>query len=421
MNNETNSSENNNLNGQVLGNINNSIPNGEVETLEMLDTSGVVPSNNNVETLENNIQSTSNVVNTSSVTPEPAYTNPQNINPMPGFEFSSTIGTTPPISLEPDKKPKKKKNKLFFIIIIIILLFGVGFGTFYVLKYTDLLSGKLNVNIETKNLELNLNDSLSTNINDYATVSGTDIKNCILDNSGVNSTVEGTYTYKVVCGNISKEGTINVIDNRELNVEIKNVYKRKGSTVDVKEFINNPVEGYVYEFVNSEEVNSILNGEFGDYTIKIKVTNGKKTKEFDAVLSVMEYDVIGTLTCRTKSQNLTDSSTTKVVEENFVILKDSDYSFSGITLENNIFKFVDETEYTNYVSEYKNNGVITIDNLSGNVKFDDSSKTITISKSILKEEIVKKFGEANMKNYRTIRTHFINTLKYACEFSKEAN
>ena len=40
--------------------------------------------------------------------PQVNYTNPQNINPapMPGFEGQGTVGTTPPISLEKEKKPK---------------------------------------------------------------------------------------------------------------------------------------------------------------------------------------------------------------------------------------------------------------------------------------------------------------------------
>ena len=116
MNNEVNSNETNNFNGEVLGsvnNVNNNPVNNEIETLETLDTSMVMPVNNTEnQVLESNVvmENESANVNSTPVTPEPAYTNPQNINPMPGFEHSNQIGTTPPISLEPEKEPKISVN-----------------------------------------------------------------------------------------------------------------------------------------------------------------------------------------------------------------------------------------------------------------------------------------------------------------------
>lgn len=425
MNNEVNSNETNNFNGEVLGsvnNVNNNPVNNEIETLETLDTSMVMPVNNTEnQVLESNVvmETESANVNSTPVTPEPAYTNPQNINPMPGFEHSNQIGTTPPISLEPEKEPKKKKsNKTVFILIIIILLFGIGFGTYYVLKYTDILSNAPKIVIETKNLEVNIGESISSDIKDYATVTGTDIKNCNIDKETIDSTKVGTYTYKITCGEVYKTGTVNVVDNTELLVNTENLYKVKGSTVEAKDFIVNPNEDYSYEIINNEEVKGYLNSDEGTYIVKIKATSGTKTKEVEAKLTIIKYEIKGYLVCSSNPQNLENSSTTKVLSERFAIVNDGNNSFGGVSKQSYIFKFSDETEYTNYLAEYKNKGTITIDNVTGQVEFNDTDLTITITNEKTKEEVIAKYGESNMVNYRSIRSYFINTLKYTCPYEE---
>lgn len=468
MNNENN---NNSYSGQVLGNVNNNLGNMQPETLETLDTnnsampinntmnsnmnnnvnSGI---NNNIDNQVNNNSYMANNVNmgnvnntgmvnnetmmqtppvnnsnmqnpttgtyTPPVTPEPAYTNPQTISPMPGFENQGTIGTTPPISFEPEKQPKKKgSNKTLFVIIVIVLLFGVGFGTYYVLNYTDLLSSKPKVEITTKDIDINLGDTLSDDINNYASVIGTDIKNCSLELLEVNVNAEGTYNYQVTCGEVVKKGTINVKDNRELDIEVQKVYKVKGDTIEPQEFISNLDSNYTYEFVNKEEVENYLNGEIGTYQIKINVTSGTKTKEVDAELVILQYKIIGYLTCKSKEQTLTNSSTKKIVKEEFALAGDGDFGFGKVANEIYEFKFADETEYSNYVAKYKTDNTITIDNITGTAKFDDENLTITLTNSVSESELITKYGESNITNYRSIKKYFIDTLGYECSYKKE--
>ena len=338
---------------------------------------------------------------------------------MPGFENNNAIGTTPPISLEPEKQPKKKTNKTWFVIIIILLLFGVGFGTYYVLNYTDLLSKAPKVVITTKDLEVSKGDTLSTNINDFAEVTGTDIKNCILNTDEVDTNKEGVYSYNITCGDMYKKGNITVLDNAQLTVSAKKIYKVKGDTVDVKEFINNPNEEYTYEFVNKSEVESNLNGEYGTYPVKIKVTSGNKILEVNAELVVLEYKIKGYLTCESKEQVLTNSSTKKVVQEKFAIQDDGNSGFGTYAEEIYIFKFVDETEYANYLATYNNEGTLKIDNVEGNVVFNDDNLTITISNEKTNTEVISKYGENNMLNYGSIRKYFMDTLGYECTYKLE--
>lgn len=433
MNNGINpNNNNNNFNGEVLGSVgnpnpvNNQVPQ-EPETLETLDTSMVMPEQqiNNTSSIQEanntilnnqNVMNNSNAINTQ-VTPEPAYTNPQNINPMPGFEHTGTIGTTPPISLEPEKQPQKKKtNKTLFVVIIILLLFGVGFGTYYVLKYTDLLSSKPKITINTKDIEVNMGENLSSNLTDYADIVGTDYHNCNLNVLDVDTKTVGTYTYQVTCGEIYKKGTITVVDNTELVVDTQKVYKVKGDTIEAKEFVVNPNSNYTYEFVNQSEVEGYLNGTFGTYQIKIKATSGTKTLEVNAELVVLEHRIKGYLTCQSNEQNLANSSTKKIVQQRFAIADDGNSGFGKVAQEIHVFKFADETEYSNYLATYKNGNAVTIDNITGDTKFDDSNLTITITNEKSDTEVINKYGENTMTNYASIKKYFIDTLGYECTY-----
>lgn len=411
MNNDENQN-NNNLNSQFLGNVNNnSNESNDIETLDFLDTSNT--NNQQLSSLNNEM------VQSSAINVEPAYTNPQTITPMPGFENSSVIGTTPPVSLENENQPKKKNknNKTLFVIIIIIVLFGIGFGTYYILKYTDILAKKPKVEITMKNVEVNIGDSLSTDINVYASVNGTDIKNCVLKNiTDVDTSSEGNYSIMVSCGEVSKSGVVKVVDNRELSVVTKKVYKVKGETIDVKEFIVDENDEYTYEFVDKEKVEGYLNGEFGNHVVKIKVTNGAKIKEVETELYVLEHGIRGYLLCKSKEQNLKDSSTKKQEEQRLSIANDENNSFGNVASVVYTFKFADETEYANYLAKYKTDGVITIDNISGNTKFDDENLTIVINNDRNSEEVINEYGNNNMRNYGTMRAYFEKTLGYSCTY-----
>lgn len=448
MNNDTN----NNFNGQVLGSVNNT-PNGnnnvdslgisntqmQPETLDTLDTSMVMGNNivndqpiqsdlgtqnNNYINMNegitsNSVNPTQNVVNSNPVNPEPAYTNPQSINTMPGFDNPGTIGTTPPISLEPEKKPKKKQNKTLFVVIIIIVLFGIGFGTYYVLKYTDLLNSSPKIDIVTKDLEINIGDKLSTNTGDYATITGTDIKNCSLSTIDVDTTKEGIYNYTITCGEIYRTGKVTVVDNRELEISTKKVYKVKNDTLlDPKEFIEDSVDSYSYEFVDIESVNTYLSSDPGTYKVKIKVTAGNKTTEVEAELVILEYAIKGYLVCESKEQNVNDLSAIMTVKDKFAIV-DSNVAkniFGNVATEEYNFKFTDETEYTTFLAQSKTSSEITINGITGKPSFDDTNLTITISKDISNIDIASEYGVES--TFSAMKTYFSATLGYSCTYVK---
>jgi len=450
MNNDTN----NNLNGTVLGNVNNNpLPNDTIETLDGSINSTIinnqVMNNSAVEPMASTVnpeinQNVNNQVLNNSVlqgqsdgivkempqpsviqTPqvEPAYTNPQMINPAPnpGFENSNTIGTTPPISLEPEKSPKKKTNKVGFIILVLIILAGVGFGTYYVLNYTDLLN-KEKINIVTKDLNINIGDNLSTLIGDYATITGTDSKNCSLDTSQVDISKEGIYQYKVTCGVMIKTGNLTVIDNTELVVETKTVYKVKTDILEAKEFALEEDNNLTYEFVDQNQVDTIFDGDYGTYTVRIKVSNqNNKTTEFDGTLVLMEYPIKGYLMCSSKEQNIEGLNATMTVTEKFAIVDDGNNGnlYGNVAEEIHSFKFSDETEYTTYLASYKSENRITINNITGDTSFNDEELLIIISNDRDNELVAQEYGLDVLRNYSTLKNHFTNILGYTCTYVNE--
>lgn len=437
---------NNNLNGTILGNVNNENNNVPTnENVEMLDVNvnsnpSQIVNDNNIVNQQNTYFNNNAIDNQNSnqtvseasqvmadpmpqVEPTPAFTSLQSINPapMPGFENSGTIGTTPPMSLEPEKQPKKKNtNKILFIILVLIVLAGVGFGTYYILNYTDILNKKSEVKIETKDLEINVGDTLSDKIGDYATITGTDVKNCSLDKTEVVNDKEGEYTYKITCGNKIESGKIVVIDNKELEVSTKTVYKAIGATLDVNEFINERNSEYTYEFVDAETVQGYLNAE-GTYNVKLKIKTDKKETETDAKLVVVPYEIRGYLTCESSGQNLDGTSAQVINSLSFAISKDTANQniYGKVAFETYKFKYSDETEYANLLAEYKSNKKITINNISGQTEFDDTTLTISITNDKDNQSLMNEYGQNVLEKYSTIKTYFEGTKGYTCSYKIE--
>jgi len=432
---------NNNLNGTVLGSLNNNpevnsnpMNNEEIEVLDsdfstsvnmdytseqinyqegLNDSQNTFFNNPPINDLNNDVENSGFVNEVPQVVePTPAYTNPQYINPMPGFENSNMIGITPPISFEPEKKPKKKGNKILFVIIVLLALVGVGFGTYYILNYTK---QKEEVIITTKDFHMNVGEVLSTNIEDYAVISGTDVRNCNVNTDNVNMTAVGIYEYTVACGTTQKKGRITVIDNRELMPELITVYKAKNGTLEAKEFAKTVDENLTYEFVEPEVVNNYLNGEPGTYTVKIKVTsNTNKTAELEANLVIMA--IKGYITCTSKEEKIKDINASMTIAERFAIVNDDSNSYGNIAYEIHTFKFTDETEYANYLAIFKTENKITINNITGDAKFDDQNLTITITNNKDNNLVISEYGKENIEKYSTIRSYFTTKLKYSCVY-----
>lgn len=415
------------VNSQVIAEPTISIPNEEVVNPQPINTVVMPteasatqnvqpqPVSNPVSTSVPPVQPSATINQTSTPTPQPAYTSVNSINPMPGFE--NNIGTNPPISLENDKAPKKKGNNVLFIIIVVLLLLGVAFGTYYVLNYTDLLSKKETITITTNNLVYNVGEELSENIEDYATIKGTSSSNCTFNIDKVDTAKEGLYKYTVTCSNITKEGNITVIDNTELVLNTQTAYYVKGDTAEAKDFVKNPLDTVEYSFVDANEVNNILNGDVGSYTVKIKAVsdNGKEATS-DAKLVITQYRIKGYISCSNKEQTIDNYVMEKVTK--LAIIEDGNNGFGNIGFDIYTFRYNNESDYQDLVNEYNESKEIKINEITGIPEFDDENKKITITNEVESTVLYNTYGLDNLKDYSSIRTYFTQTLNYNCSYEK---
>lgn len=364
------------------------------------------------------------------IEPTPAYTNPQTINPNPtsGFENPNTIGTNPPMSFEPEKTPiKNKQKKIIFIVIILVVLAGVGFGTYYVLNYTNLLNKNTNpIDIKTKNIEINVGDSIPDKIEDLAVISNIEPSSCSFDTSEVDNSKAGVYEYTVSCNSLSNTGKITVIDNSKLDIELETIYKAKGETFTASEFVknNNDVK---LEFVDSSEIEEYLAGGPGTYSIKLKATVDNQSKEIEGKLVVLEYPLKGFYTCTGSAQTIENSKATETIGNKFVIVNGGSVvnGYGKVAYEVHTFNFSNATsEFAELITKYNNEGTLTINNVTGEVNIDEENKNIVITKELKNEDVVKKYGETNVKDYASIRDYY-NKLNgsqtngtYTCKYEK---
>lgn len=346
---------------------------------------------------------------------ENAYTNVNSINP--NSVSNNSIGTNPPISLNSEKTPKKKGNKTLFVIIVLLLLIGVGLGTYYVLNYTDLLVKKSSVNISTKNMTLNVGDSISNNVNDFATITGTSSNNCILNTNNIDLTKEGTYKFTVTCSNIVKEGTVTVVDNKPINIETQTVYSIKGEQLEAKMFVKNLDDDLIYEIDNKSEIENV---DLGTYTVKIKASNSSgKEANAEAKLVILEYKVKGYTVCTMAESEIEKAIMTRSTK--LAIVEDGNNSFGNIVLDIYAFKYNDKEEYDKLVNEYLENKTLTINDITGDVDYNDSTQTIIITKELDAVEIKSTYGD-NVPNHGAIRTYFTQSLGYqTCTYEKANN
>lgn len=417
----------------MTGNVIEPVPNPQVENLNsnVSPTNIGVPSNNGINNNIGTVMDGSNIP-LQEPTPQtqtpPAYTNPETINQNQSnnFQPQGSIGMTPPVSLEPEKQPKKKTNKILFVIIIIIVLIGIGFGTYYVLNYTNLLVKKEEINIETKNIEINIGETLPENINEYATITGTNTSNCNpVDATEVDVNQEGTYEYTITCGDVSKKGKVTVIDNIEIVAETKTVYKTKGSALSASEFAMNSNDGLKYDFASQSDVDTALNNTSGTYNIGLKISKGVKTVDATGKLVMLEYPIRGYVTCEANSQIVSAISASKVVAEKFAILDDErKNSYAGIGYEITTFTFNDETTFKTYQNEYNDKKTITIDGVTGYTEFstnESGQSVIKITKELDNSDVLLQYGAENMQDYSSIMKYFgktANGLGYVCTYQK---
>ena len=424
-------------------NLNQAVPNpvpSEAQPVPSIEPAPISAAEPLGETLDNNAQMAPNPSVGVNVPPiEPMNDNPNGLPPIPpvgpnpvmpnnstsstGFTNPNVIGITPPVSFEPEKEPKKKQNKLMFIIIILVVLAGVGFGTYYVLNYTNIFNkATARISITTKDLEVEIGKSLSTNISEYATISGTESTNCSLNTKEVDQNKVGVYTYTVTCGETSKTGKITIFDNSELVVNTNVVYKMKGETLEASEFAKEDSD-LTFELVDAEAAQKLIDdNEFGLHEIDLKVTDSNnKSAEIKGKLYVLEHRLKGFYTCSANEQNVQDLGAKKQVSERFAIVDNNGNAYGNITYEIITYTFSDETAFNKLLEEYQENKKLKIEDneFEDDIEFIEDEKQIIITSERDNTEVLEEYGAENMATYKTIGEYFKNTLKYTCTYANK--
>lgn len=360
----------------------------------------------------------------------PSNNNPLGTDPINNIDVNNfgdnnktdNIGVTPP-----NKENKKGMNKIVFIILIVVLIGGVAYGIYTVLNMSNKPSSKVSIRINNNPLVIPYGSEISKDVTTYATVSGIDVSKCVIENiNGINSTVPGTYNYKVVCGNnpsssVSESGVIIVSEPEDLEKPImivKPVYHVLGetTTLNPNDFVESCLDGeeacQTVEITNIDELNTKLD-TLGTYSAQIKATDAKGNETTAQVpLYVISSSILQYLNCQAPSGEKLNDTTTKDVLDVFPIGQTASgpaYLSGGRRIYT--YTFTDKEEYENIAKNHLPN--LSFDNMEGLAKYDDENQVLELSVDLSSDTLNGEAGGTFPTTYGPLRTYYI-AKNYTC-------
>ncbi len=446
-----NNSENNNnegLNSISLGSIGNnpnatpSVPNNAptlenssedpMAQVETLDDGGVVtpPSGSNeIPVMEpplvdvpadNPIPDGSQAIPDVNAIPPVAPVNydiPQPINDVNASPFANEIGTVPPIPDAPisntpaptDNTPPKKKSglpKSIFVLIVVLALAAVGVGVYILLGIA-----KNSVSVVTKPVNIELNGEVSSNINDYADFKGIDSSKCSLDTTGIKETTElgKEYSFIITCKDTRYTGTAKIVDTTPPEVKTKTLTVGLNELVNPGDFIDGDCKDATecsYAFKDEDKVKEYLEeeGTYDDVVIVIKDESGNEIEK-TVTLEVSSASVEYYLNC-TKSGNGYDEITKLGLN--------SQNMFNKIGVKSYVFH-LDSNEYNSLKASSSTLDNMSYKNLSGKPTFNDTDLTLTLSKDMTYDELVKEANGDIPESYAELVSFYGNLGYTSCK------
>lgn len=311
------------------------------------------------------------------------------MNPnMNGNVFGSV--PTPPVgNLDGGKKKSKLKfSKTTIILIVVLVIAIIGCGVYLIL--TKASQTKTKGDISTKDLVLELGKPLSTNITDYALISGFNASTCTLDTSKVNTKRMGSYEYTITCGSTSKAGSIVLQDKTAPVVAVKEVMVTPGTLVSFEDFIVS-CDDYTdcsYEFEDQTQSLETLVQTIGDYNLNLVVSDDYDNKTTVSLHLIVSDDApVRNMYC---TPTPTEDDDLKASLEVSYIYGINASDILARTEKTYFYTFDNEEDYlavkNNYSETTGINGVI------GQTVFDDEEFTITILVSMSETDLGKDFN-----------------------------
>ena len=341
--------------------------------------------------------------------------NNKNINANIVTPKAENIGTIPP-SNNINSGNKKSNNIILFIVLIIILIFAVAGGVYYFL-----FMSKTTYEVILKQVTVNIGDSLSDNLDDYAIITKGDKTNCKQVISNVDINTIGTYdnSFSIKCGEkVFDGGKIIVRDGTAPSVSYNILFKPVGSSVSVNDFINSCIDDSECndpQITNESQLNDYLSTVGGPNNIPIKVSDKVgNEKTINAILYTTEYNVIAYTNCSSKEENVDSYQATKVITDIFPVGNSADATliYLGYGRRNYKYTFSNVNDYQIVIGNKLEN--ITFDNVTGLASYNDEELSLTISTDLsintLKSE---NNGEFDI-NYANFFTKYTTEKEYTC-------
>lgn len=356
--------------------------------INSISNQGIV--NNNVMPSNNPFANTPNLMQQQPSMNDPFAQPNMGMNPnMNGNVFGAV--PTPPI--EPNNNGKKKGgksklNKTTIILLAVLLIAIIGCAVYLVLNNAGSKTPK--GDISTKDLVLELGKELSTNVSDYALITGFNASTCTVDTSKVNTKRMGSYEYTVTCGSTSKVGNIVLQDKTAPVVTVREVMVTPGSMISIDDFIV-ACDDYTecsYELEDSTQSLETLVATVGNYSLNLVVSDDyDNTTTVTLSLIVSESAPVRHMYCTpTPTQDDTLKANVEVAYNYGINMDD----VLARTEKTYVYTFDNEEDYLAVKNSYSE--TTGINDVVGPTVFDNANFTITITVNMTDAELGTEFN-----------------------------
>lgn len=378
------------------------------ENAEVLEENPVVEPIENANEINNTVATpnVSNIETLGNVTPveNSEFASPNSIPTNPMDDFNEV--PVPPVLEEEEKKKKGGNKKVWILLLLVILIAAIGFGVYY---FLTLAKGSVTNTITTKELKVELGSTLSTAIEDYATINGYNKNDCTLNLDNVNINKVSTYKFTVTCGKASSEGIVIVDDSTKPEVVTNDLTLLQNATLNAEDFIEECLDASKCSYEFQSDVSN-LTKTLGEYDVTIIVSDEYNNKNtVTAKLTVSRTAPARYFTCTKKEEKIDTIASTLV--DSYRIGIDANDNFYNATRISK-FTFNQKNDYNKVVNDYKETE--GIHNILGTATFNENNTNIIIKSNKTLEDMNKDLN-GKLPNNSNILRAYLSGLGYICK------